>query len=82
MSIDMKETATTAGSAVFLFNWAWLDWLPMGWSLTVTVLGGIVLGLTAANKFYDLQIKRQQLHEHKAHELEEEQTEEAKEHQK
>ena len=80
MSVHMKEAATTAGSAVFLFNWAWLDWLPIGWSLTVTVLGGIVLALTAVNKFYDLQIKRQQLHEHKMHE-QENSNEEEKEHQ-
>lgn len=61
----MKDTATTAASAVFLLNSAWLHWLPLVWQLLLGVLGGVVLALTAYNKWLDAKLKKKDLFEQK-----------------
>ena len=59
----MKETAITTGSAVSLFMPLWLSWLPVFWQLLVSVLAGLILGLTAYNKILEIRLKRKELNE-------------------
>lgn len=59
----MKDAATTATSAVFLFLPAWLNWLPAAWQVIVMFLGGVVLFFTAYNKYLDAMQKRRDLAE-------------------
>lgn len=68
MSISMKETAITTGSAVSLFMPLWLSWLPAVWQLLVSVLAGLILGLTAYNKILEIRLKRKELKEMEQHE--------------
>lgn len=64
----MKETAITTGSAVSLFMPLWLSWLPAVWQLLVSVLAGLILGLTAYNKILEIRLKRKELKEMEQHE--------------
>ena len=57
----MKDTATTAASAVFLLNDLWLHWLPFAWQIVLGGLGGVVLALTAYNKWLDSKLKKKNL---------------------
>ena len=57
----MKDAATAATSAVFLFLPAWLHWLPAAWQVLVMILGGVVLFFTAYNKYLDAMMKRNDL---------------------
>lgn len=68
MSISMKETAITTGSAVSLFMPLWLSWLPAIWQLLISVLAGLILGLTAYNKILEIRLKRKELKEMEQHE--------------
>lgn len=68
MSVSMKETAITTGSAVSLFMPLWLSWLPAVWQLLVSVLAGLILGLTAYNKILEIRLKRKELKEMEQHE--------------
>ena len=68
MSISMKETAITTGSAVSLFMPLWLSWLPAVWQLLVSVLAGLILGLTAYNKILEIRLKRKELKDMEQHE--------------
>lgn len=64
----MKETAITTGSAVSLFMPLWLSWLPAVWQLLVSVLAGLILGLTAYNKILEIRLKRKELKDMEQHE--------------
>ena len=64
----MKETAITTGSAVSLFMPLWLSWLPALWQLLISVLAGLILGLTAYNKILEIRLKRKELKEMEQHE--------------
>ena len=64
----MKETAITTGSAVSLFMPLWLSWLPAIWQLLISVLAGLILGLTAYNKILEIRLKRKELKEMEQHE--------------
>ena len=68
MSVSMKETAITTGSAVSLFMPLWLSWLPAVWQLLVSVLAGLILGLTAYNKILEIRLKRKELKDMEQHE--------------
>ena len=57
----MKDLPSTATSVAFLLLPTWLDWLPAAWQALLMLLGGIVLGLTAYNKYLDAMIKRKDL---------------------
>lgn len=61
MSVSMKETSITTGSAVSLFMPLWLDWLPVLWQFLISVVAGIVLFLTAYNKFLEIKLRRKEL---------------------
>ena len=57
----MKETTLLSASAAFLLNEFWIHWLPLGWQLMVGGLGGVVLALTAYNKWLDAKLKMKDL---------------------
>ena len=61
MSVSMKETSITTGSAISLFMPLWLDWLPLVWQFLISVVAGIVLFLTAYNKVLEIRIRRKEL---------------------
>ena len=61
MSISMKETSITTGSALSLFMPLWLDWLPLLWQFLISIVAGLVLFLTAYNKILEIKMRRKEL---------------------
>lgn len=57
----MKEFPLLSASAAFLLNDFWIHWLPLGWQFVIGGLGGVVLALTAYNKWLDAKLKMKDL---------------------